>query len=99
MSSATMIPVGTSPMAKLTAATAMSMMFIGSRSCSSATCQTDGGFSLVTSFGAVARQTRGGLGLGQPLRGVGLEGGDDGRRVLREPRLGPRGRRWRTWSS
>jgi hypothetical protein len=51
MSSATMIPVGTSPMAKLTAVTAMSMMFIGSRSCSIATCQTDGGFSPVISFG------------------------------------------------
>ena len=46
-----MIPVGTSPMTKLTAVTAMSMMFIGSRSCSSATCQTDGGFSPVISFG------------------------------------------------
>ena len=46
-----MIPVGTSPMTKLTAVTAMSMMFIGSRSCASATCQTDGGFSPVISFG------------------------------------------------
>ena len=46
-----MIPVDTSPIAKLTAVTAMSMMFIGSRSCSSATCQTDGGASPVISFG------------------------------------------------
>ena len=51
MSSATMIPVDTSPMTKLTAVTATSMMFIGSRSCSIATCQTDGGFSPVISFG------------------------------------------------
>jgi hypothetical protein len=51
MSSATMIAVGTSPMTKLTAVTAMSMMLIGSRSCSTATCHTDGGFSPVSSFG------------------------------------------------
>jgi hypothetical protein len=51
MSSATMIPVGTSPMTKLTAVTAMSMMFIGSRSCSSATFQTEGGFSPVIWLG------------------------------------------------
>ena len=41
----------TSPMAKLTAATATSMMFIGSRSCSQRDCHTDGGFSPVISFG------------------------------------------------
>src|SRR5262245_51453170 len=50
-SSATMMPVETSPIAKLTTVTATSMMFIGSRSCPSATAQTDGGFSLVISFG------------------------------------------------
>ena len=81
-----MIPVDTSPMTKLTAVTAMSMMFIGSRSCSSATCQTDGGFSPVISFGPWLRQTGRRLGLGQAAVGVGLEGGDDGRLVLREPR-------------
>ena len=36
---------------------------------------------------AVARQTGRGLRLGQALVGVGPEGGDDGRLVLREPRL------------
>ena len=50
ISSATMTPVETSPIAKLTATTATSMMFIGSRSCVSATAQTDGGFSLLISF-------------------------------------------------
>ena len=51
MSSATITPVETSPITKLTATTAMSMMFIGSRSCCSATAHTDGGGSLLISFG------------------------------------------------
>ncbi len=46
-----MIPVETSPIAKLTTTTATSMMFIGLRNWPSATAQTDGGFSLVISFG------------------------------------------------
>jgi hypothetical protein len=46
-----MIAVGTSPMTKLTAVTAASMTFIGSRSCASATCHTDGGFSPEIWFG------------------------------------------------
>ena len=44
-SSATKIAVGTSPMTKLTAVTATSIRFIGSRSCASAIADTDGGFS------------------------------------------------------
>jgi hypothetical protein len=43
--------VETSPMMMLTATTATSMMFIGSRSCCSATAQVDGGFSPVMRFG------------------------------------------------
>ena len=50
-SSAMMMPVDASPIAKLTAATATSMMFIGSRSCCSAMARTDGGFSPVIWFG------------------------------------------------
>ena len=46
-----MIPVETSPIAKLTTETATSMMFIGLRNWPSATAHTDGGFSLVISFG------------------------------------------------
>ena len=38
-------------MAKLTTVTATSMMFIGSRTCCSATCHIDGGFSAVIWFG------------------------------------------------
>ena len=48
---ATIRAVGTSPIARLTTATATSMMFIGSRSCPSATAHIDGGFSLVIWFG------------------------------------------------
>ena len=51
ISSATITPVETSPIAKLTTVTATSMMFIGSRSCCSATAHTDGGFSAAISFG------------------------------------------------
>ena len=51
MRSATITPVETSPITKLTATTAISMMFIGSRSCCAATAHIDGGFSLVISFG------------------------------------------------
>ena len=51
MSSATITPVETSPIAKLTATTAISMMFIGSRSCCAATAAIDGGSSLPISFG------------------------------------------------
>ena len=51
MSSPTITPVETSPITKLTATTAISMMFIGSRSCCAATAHTDGGFSLLISFG------------------------------------------------
>ena len=46
-----MTPVETSPMTKLTAVTATSMMFIGSRSCSSATAHTDGGCSRSIALG------------------------------------------------
>ena len=46
-----MTPVETSPITKLTAVTAISMMFIGSRSWASATAHTDGGFSPVIWFG------------------------------------------------
>ena len=95
ISSATMIPVDTSPMAKLTAVTAMSMMFIGSRSCSSATCQTDGGFSPVISFGPWRDRRAAASVWVSPSVGVGLEGGDDGSLVLREPRLRPLARTWR----
>ena len=45
-----MTPVETSPITKLTTVTATSMMFIGSRSCCSATAHTDGGGSPVISF-------------------------------------------------
>ena len=48
--SATITPVETSPMTKLTIVTAMSMMFIGSRSCWSATWTTDGGCSFAISL-------------------------------------------------
>src|SRR4051794_28253331 len=51
MSSATMIPVDTSPIAKLTIVTTTSMMFIALRNCPAATAQIDGGGSLVISFG------------------------------------------------
>ncbi len=51
MSSATMTPVETSPMRKLTTVTATSMRFIGSRSCCSATVTIDGGFSPVIWLG------------------------------------------------
>ena len=51
ISSATITPVETSPMTKLTAVTAISMMFIGSRSCCAATAHTDGGFSRSIAFG------------------------------------------------
>ena len=51
MSSATITPVETSPITKLTATTAISMMFIGSRSCCAATAHIDGGFSSLISFG------------------------------------------------
>jgi hypothetical protein len=44
-SSPTITAVETSPIARLTATTASSMMFIGSRNCLSATAHTDGGFS------------------------------------------------------
>ena len=50
INSATMRPVETSPMRMLTRVTATSMMFIGSRSCPSATATTDGGFSAAISF-------------------------------------------------
>ena len=50
-SSPTMIAVETSPMRTLTATTATSMRFIGSRSCCSATTHTDGGFSPAIRFG------------------------------------------------
>ena len=46
-----MIPVETSPIAKLTIVTATSMMFIGSRSCARAIAHTDGGFSAAIRFG------------------------------------------------
>ena len=49
MSSATMIPVETSPISRLTTTTATSIRFIGSRSCSGGT-QTEGGFSAAISF-------------------------------------------------
>ena len=51
ISSATTIPVETSPIAKLTTTTATSMMFIGLRNWPNATAHTDGGSSLVISFG------------------------------------------------
>ena len=51
MSSATMTAVDSSPMIRLTTVTATSMMFIGSRSCCSATDHIEGGFSAVISFG------------------------------------------------
>ena len=46
-----MIPVDTSPIAKLTTTTATSMMFIGLRNWPNAMAHTDGGASLVISFG------------------------------------------------
>jgi hypothetical protein len=51
ISSATITAVETWPIAKLTAVTATSIMFIGSRSCCSATAHADGGFSAVIRFG------------------------------------------------
>ena len=51
ISSATITPVETSPMMKLTAVTAISMMFIGSRNCCAATAHTDGGCSFSIAFG------------------------------------------------
>ena len=65
-----MIPVETSPIAKLTTTTATSMMFIGLRNWPSATAHTDGGFSLVISFGPTAPAASP-LPLGQARRGVG----------------------------
>ena len=47
----TMTAVETSPIRTLTTTTATSMMFIGSRSCRSATAHTDGGFSAAIWFG------------------------------------------------
>ena len=95
MSSATMIPVGTSPMTKLTAVTAMSMM--RHRLAQLLDRDLPDRRRLLTGelVRAVARQPGRGLGLGQPVVGVGLEGGDDGCLVLREPRLRPLGRAWR----
>ena len=46
-----MIPVESSPITRLTTTTAISMMFIGSRSCWAAMAQTEGGFSAAISFG------------------------------------------------
>ena len=46
-----MTPVDTSPMAKLTTVTAISIRFIGSRSCCNATRSTDGGCSAAISLG------------------------------------------------
>ena len=46
-----MIPTGICPITKLTAVTAMSIMFIGSRIWVSAITRTDGGFSPVILFG------------------------------------------------
>ena len=50
ISRATMIPVDTSPISRLTTTTATSMMFIGSRSWSRAILQADGGFSAAISL-------------------------------------------------
>jgi hypothetical protein len=47
----TMTPVETCPMSRLTTTTAISMRFIGSRSCVAATTHADGGFSAAISFG------------------------------------------------
>ena len=66
ISSPTITPVETSPITKLTATTAISMMFIGSRSCSAATAHSDGGFSLPISFGPTSHEPRSRLGAGQP---------------------------------
>ena len=57
-------------MAKLTAVTAISMMFIGSRNCITATRSTDGGFSAVIWFGPnrASRATASGA---QPVRDLG----------------------------
>jgi hypothetical protein len=46
-----MIAVETSPITTLTPTTTTSMMFIGSRSCCSATAHPDGGFSLAMRLG------------------------------------------------
>ena len=46
-----MTAVETWPMSRLTATTATSMMFIGSRSCCRATAHSDGGFSAAIWFG------------------------------------------------
>ena len=89
-SSATKIAVGTSPMTKLTAVTATSIRFIGSRSCASETGQTDGGFSPLISLGPYCGQPRRRLGLGQAVLGVAAEGGEDCRLVLRKPARGVR---------
>ena len=59
ISSATMTPVETSPIAKLTIVTATSMMFIGSRSCARATAHTDG---------RLLRRDPVRAGLGEPIR-------------------------------
>jgi len=55
---ATTRPVETSPIAMLTRVTAMSMMFIGSRSWPSATAATEGGFSPVIRFGPCSARRR-----------------------------------------
>ena len=66
------------------------MMFIGSRSCASATAQTDGGSSPRDLVRAVARPALGRLRLTQAALAVRLQRGHDGGRVLREPSLGLR---------
>ena len=82
ISSATITPVETSPMTKLTAVTATSMMFIGSRSCCAATAHTDGGFSPLDRVRAVAREPLGRLAGGQARCRVGPESRDDVGAVL-----------------
>ena len=76
-------------MTKLTAVTATSMMFIGSRSCCAATAHTDGGCSPLDRVRAVAREPLGRLAGGQARCRVGPQSRDDVGAVLgvrRRPR-------------
>jgi hypothetical protein len=83
-SNATKIAVGTSPMTKLTAVTATSIRFIGSRSCASAIADTDGGFSPLIRLGPYCASRGGGP----------VDGSRPGARRVASPGRGdPSGRR------
>ena len=77
MSNATMIPVESSPITRLTITTAISMMFIGSRSCCSAMAQAEGGFSAAISFAPYVESRLAASLPASPEAGIGAGCGDD----------------------